>query len=72
LDNLLLRCLLAALATGIAGFVVLDADFVVAESLRKLSGAQIRAKFAGMQLTERCIIALSMSATVRSEVLRWE
>jgi len=52
LDNLLLRCLFAALASGIAGFVVLDAGFVVAETLRKLSGAQIQAKFAGMQLTD--------------------
>jgi len=52
LDNLLLRCLFAALATSIAGFVVLDAGFVVAEGPRKLSRAQIRAKLAGMQLTD--------------------
>ena len=52
MDNLLLRCLSAALATGIGRFVVLDAGFVVAESFRKLSGAQIREKFAGMQLTD--------------------
>jgi hypothetical protein len=52
LDNLLLRCLFAALVTGIGGFVVLDAGFVVAESFRKLSGGQIQEKFAGMQLTD--------------------
>ena len=45
-------CLIAALATGIGGFVALDAGVVAAEILRKLSGAQVRAKFAGMQLTD--------------------
>jgi hypothetical protein len=52
LRELRVKCLIAALATGIGGLVTLDAGFVAAESLRKLSGAQIRAKFAGMQLTD--------------------
>lgn len=46
------KCLVAALTFGIGGSVALDADFVAAQSLRKLSGAQIRAKLAGMQLTD--------------------
>ena len=46
------KCLIAALATGIGGIVALDAGFVSAENLRKLSGAQIRAKLVGMQLTD--------------------
>jgi hypothetical protein len=46
------KCLIAALACGIGGVVALDAGFVAAESLRKLSGAQIRGKLAGMQLTD--------------------
>jgi hypothetical protein len=46
------KCFIAALATGIGALVALDAGFVAAESLRKLSSAQIRAKFAGMQLTD--------------------
>ena len=46
------KCLIVALATGIGGSVALDARFVAAENLRKLSGAQIQAKFAGMQLTD--------------------
>src|SRR5215475_11459167 len=37
--------LIAALATAIGGWVALDTKFVAAENLRKLSGAQIRAKF---------------------------
>jgi hypothetical protein len=45
-------CLIAALATGIGGSVALDASFVAAENVQKLTGAQIRAKFAGMQLTD--------------------
>ena len=50
--NHLLSALFAALTFGIGGSVALDADFVAAQSLRKLSGAQIRAKLAGMQLTD--------------------
>jgi hypothetical protein len=52
LSNLRKKCLIAALATGIGGSVALDARSVAAENLRKLSGSQIRAKFAGMQLTD--------------------
>ena len=43
---------IAALATGIGGSVALDADFVAAENVQRLTGAQIHAKFAGMQLTD--------------------
>jgi hypothetical protein len=48
----LVKCLIAALAFGIGGSVALDAQFVAAESPRKVSGAQIRAKLTGMQLTD--------------------
>jgi hypothetical protein len=46
------KCLIAALTFGIGGSVALDVGFVAAENLRKLSGAQVRARFAGMQLTD--------------------
>jgi hypothetical protein len=46
------KCLIAALATGVAGLLALDAGFVSAENIHKLAGAQIRARFAGMQLTD--------------------
>ena len=46
------KYLIAALAIAIGGWVAFDAGFVAAENLRKLSGAQIRAKFVGMQLTD--------------------
>jgi hypothetical protein len=46
------KYLIAALATGIGGSVALDAGLLSAENLRKLSGAQIRTKFVGMQLTD--------------------
>ena len=52
MSELPVKCLIAALVCGIGGAVALDAGFVAAESLRKLSGAQIRAKLAGMQLTD--------------------
>jgi hypothetical protein len=52
LRNLRLKCLIAALTSGVGGLVALDAGFVAAENLQKLSGAQIRAKFVGMQLTD--------------------
>jgi len=52
LSNLREKCLIAALTSGIGGLVALDADLVAAETLQKLSGAQIRAKFVGMQLTD--------------------
>ena len=46
------KCLIAALTSGVGGLLALNAGFVAAESLQKLTGAQIRAKFAGMQLTD--------------------
>ncbi len=52
MSNLRRKCLIAALASGIGGLVALGAGFVAAETLQKLSGRQIRAKFAGMQLTD--------------------
>jgi hypothetical protein len=52
LSEPLVKCLIAALAFGIAGSIALDADLVAAEGVRKLSGAQIRAKLAGMQITD--------------------
>jgi len=52
LSNLRKKCLIAALATGIGGAIALDARFVAAATMQKLSGARIQAKFAGMQLTD--------------------
>lgn len=52
LSGVCIKSFIAALGTGIAGLVALDAGFVAAESLQKLSGARIGAKFAGMQLTD--------------------
>jgi hypothetical protein len=52
LRDLRVKSLFAAFATAIGGSVALGAGFVAAQSLQKLSGAQIRAKFAGMQLTD--------------------
>jgi hypothetical protein len=46
------KCLIVALSCGIGGLAVLDAGFVAAENLQKLSGAQIRARFAGRELTD--------------------
>ena len=43
---------IAALTTGIGGWVALDAGLHATETVRKVSGAQIRAKFVGMQLTD--------------------
>jgi hypothetical protein len=43
---------IAAFATAIGGLVTLDAGFVVAENLKTLTGAQIRAAFTGKQLTD--------------------
>ena len=44
--------LVIAVLAGIGSLVALDAGLVAAESVRKLSGAQIRTNFAGMQLTD--------------------
>ena len=65
------KCLIAALATFIGGSVALDARFVAAENLRKLSGAQIQAKFAGMQLTDEVHYRLvyERNGTLRSVAL---
>ena len=41
-----------ALTSGIGGLTALDAGFVAAENLQKLSGAQIRARFTGRELTD--------------------
>jgi hypothetical protein len=46
------KCLIAALTCGIGGLTALDAGFVAAENLHKLSGAQIRARFTGRELTD--------------------
>jgi hypothetical protein len=46
------KCLIAALTSGVGGLLALNAGFVAAENLQKLSGVQIRAKFTGMQLTD--------------------
>jgi hypothetical protein len=46
------KCLIAALTCGIGGLSALDAGFVAAENLRKISGTQIRARFTGKELTD--------------------
>ena len=60
-----------AVLAGIGSLVALDAGFVAAESLQKLSGAQIRAKFAGMQLTDEVHYRLvyERNGTLRSVAL---
>ncbi|QQN66378.1 hypothetical protein JIR23_12150 [Bradyrhizobium diazoefficiens] len=50
--NLLAKCLIAALATGVGGSVALDAGSVAAANPRKLTGVEIRNRFAGRQLTD--------------------
>lgn len=40
------------LAVATIGWISLESSRVAAESVQKLSGTQIRAKFAGMQLTD--------------------
>jgi hypothetical protein len=52
LSDLRWKFLIAALTCGIGGFVALDAGFVAAENLQRLSGAQMRARFAGRELTD--------------------
>lgn len=52
LKSRLARRFVAALATGVGGLVTLDAGFVAAESVRTLTGAQVRAAFTGKQLTD--------------------
>jgi len=42
----------AGVATGLVAFVTLGAGWATAENPKRLSGSQIRAKFAGMQLTD--------------------
>lgn len=44
--------LIAALASGVGSLLALDAGFVAAANLQKLSGAQILARFAGKELTD--------------------
>jgi hypothetical protein len=46
------KCLIAALTCGIGSSFALDAGFVAAENLQKLTGAQIRARFPGRELTD--------------------
>ena len=71
LRDLRARRLIVALGTGIGGLVALDAGFVAAENLQKLSSAQIRAKFAGMQLTDEVHYRLiyERDGTLRSVAL---
>jgi hypothetical protein len=52
LRELRLKCLIAALISGIGGLAALDVGSLAAENVQKLTGAQLRAKFAGMQLTD--------------------
>jgi hypothetical protein len=44
--------LIVMVAATIVGWVSLEADSMAAEGFQRLSGAQIRARFAGMQLTD--------------------
>jgi len=60
-----------AVLAGIGSLVAFDAGPVAAESVQKLSGAQIRAKFAGMQLTDEVHyrFAYERDGTLRSFAL---
>ncbi len=53
LSDLRATCLIAALATGVGGLVTPDAGFFAAGSPQKLSGAQIRAKLSGKEITDQ-------------------
>ena len=66
-----LKCLIAALTSGIGGLVAFDTGSVAAETLQKLSGAQIRARFSGMQLTDEVHYRLvyERNGTLRSVAL---
>lgn len=66
-----LKCLIAALTSGVGGLVALDAGLVAAQTLQKLSGTQIRAKFVGMQLTDEVHYRLvyERNGTLRSVAL---
>jgi hypothetical protein len=65
------KCLIAALTSGVGGLLALNAGFVAAEDLQKLSGGQIRTKFAGMQLTDEVHYRLvyERDGTLRSVAL---
>ncbi|QOZ46589.1 hypothetical protein XH89_26320 [Bradyrhizobium sp. CCBAU 53340] len=52
LNGLLAKSLVAALATGVGGTAILDAGSVAAANPRKLTGAEIRIRFVGKQLTD--------------------
>jgi hypothetical protein len=52
------------LVTAALGAFVFEPSAVTAENFRKLSGAQIRAKFAGMQLTDE--VLYDRDGTLRS------
>jgi hypothetical protein len=60
-----------AVLAGIGSLVALNAGFAAAESAQKLSGAQIRAKFVGMQLTDEVHyrFAYERDGTLRSFAL---
>ncbi|MGY0574779.1 hypothetical protein ACTGJ9_030010 [Bradyrhizobium sp. RDM12] len=60
-----------AILAGIGSLVALDAAFVDAEGVHKLSGAQVRAKFARMQLTDEVHyrLAYERDGTLRSFTL---
>ncbi|MEA2914752.1 MAG: hypothetical protein QOJ15_6833 [Bradyrhizobium sp.] len=48
-----MKTFVTILVTAALGAFVFEPSAVTAENFRKLSGAQIRAKFAGMQLTDK-------------------
>jgi hypothetical protein len=52
LSNWRTKLLITALATGIGSLVGQDAGFAAAENFRKLSGAQIRARLSGKEITD--------------------
>ena len=62
------KALITALATGVWGWVAFDAACVAAENFRKLSGAQIRAKLSGKEITDEVHWreAYERNGTVRS------
>jgi hypothetical protein len=71
LNNLRVKRLMATVTTVIGGLIVFDAGFGAAETLRKLTGKQIWAGFAGMQLTDEVHYRLvyERDGTLRSTAL---
>jgi hypothetical protein len=62
---------LAAATTALLGVFGFQSTASAEQKFQKLTGAQIQAKFAGMELTDAAHWGRSSSETARSRSLRW-